>query len=75
MLTLSSPTLSIDPFLLLPALAIRPAIFEHVDMSHFGLTLMTVNRTHLTLTLYSDEEGGEVLDTFTLLVKGGGEGG
>jgi len=46
-----------------------------VDTSHFGLTLMTVNRTHLTLTLYSDEEGGEVLDTFTLLGKAGGEGG
>ncbi|GAB5031736.1 inactive purple acid phosphatase 27-like [Nannochloropsis oceanica] len=57
------------------ALAVRPAIFEHVDTSHFGLTLMTVNRTHLTLTLYSDEEGGEVLDTFTLLGKAGGEGG
>lgn len=53
-------------------LATPPAIFEHVDTGHFGLTLMTVNRTHLTLTLYSDEEGGNVLDTFTLLTKGGG---
>jgi len=46
-----------------------------VDTSHFGLTLMTVNGTHLTLTLYSDEEGGEVLDSFTLLGKAGREGG
>jgi len=65
-------SLSIDPLLLPPVLATPPAIFEHVDTGHFGLTLMTVNRTHLTLTLYSDEEGGNVLDTFTLLTKGGG---
>ena len=56
-------------------MAVQPPIFEKVDTSHFGLTLMTVNRTHLTLTLYSDEEGGEVLDSFTLLGKTGGEEG
>ncbi len=36
---------------------------------------MTVNRTHLSLTLYSDGEGGEVLDSFTLLAKPQQEGG
>jgi len=45
-----------------------------VDTSHFGLTLMTVNGTHLTLTLYSDEEGGGG-PRFIHIVGEGGVGG
>lgn len=57
---------------------IIPPIFEYADDGHFGLTLMTVNRTHLTITLRSaGSEGqgdrdvplGAVLDSYTLTAK------
>jgi hypothetical protein len=54
-----------------------PPIFEYADDSHFGLTLLSVNRTHLTVTLRNSgsngEEGegplGRVLDSYTLRAK------
>lgn len=57
--------------------SVIPDIFEYADDSHFGLTLLTVNRTHLTVTLRSaGSEGpgdgtplGAVLDSYTLTAK------
>lgn len=54
-----------------------PPIFEYADDRHFGLTLLNVNRTHLTVTLRSaGSEGagdggplGRVLDSYTLVAK------
>lgn len=57
---------------------VTSSVFEVVDDAHFGLTLLRVNRTHLTVILRnSGTEGGGagdvplgwVLDTYTLTAK------